>query len=250
MKTIKKMSKQWLEMSTEFQRALKRNDTQKVLKDMLVSTDKFPFVYDDYFNTSYNIFEKTPEELRKYLFSHNKTIAKYLNISKPHVKRVIRALIISEDGDNPIIKEMREVDYMARGWSAILEPMKLDLYYGFPNETMLLKFIKNATLASVNKQPILSAIIFDNINADGSLPRHIIYRIRMDGRLMHTTQEVRSRYWVPRALSGRSYYYYYGFVWMQDQLERSMIEILTGKNVTTPGLYVQEMPYPCYLEDK
>lgn len=39
-----------------------------------------------------------------------------------------------------------------------------------------------------------------------------------------------------------------GFVYLQDLLERAAVRVLTG---TTPhaGLYLQQMPYPCYVDD-
>ena len=93
------------------------------------------------------------------------------------------------------------------------------------------------------------AVLFDNIGKNGSLPRHVQYRIRMDGRLFPSTKKIRSRYWFP-GYSSTSAYHLYGFIWLQDQIERALIEVLTGKNVTNPGVYMQEMPYPCYLKDR
>lgn len=43
-------------------------------------------------------------------------------------------------------------------------------------------------------------------------------------------------------------YVWGGFVYLQDLLERAAVRVLTG---TTPhaGLYLQQMPYPCYVDD-
>ena len=41
-----------------------------------------------------------------------------------------------------------------------------------------------------------------------------------------------------------------GFIFIQDMIERGAIEVLSGKNITSPGVYVQELPYPCYNRDK
>lgn len=96
----------------------------------------------------------------------------------------------------------------------------------------------------------LSAILFDNIVPNGSLPRHVVYRIRMNGQLMTSTRKIRSRNWYPGPNHNYLSYYYYGYVWLQDQLERAISEVLVGRNIISPGLYIQEMPYPCYLEDQ
>ena len=94
------------------------------------------------------------------------------------------------------------------------------------------------------------AILFDNIQENGSLPSHVIYRIRMNGQLMPSTRKIRSRHWYPGPHHHGLNYYYYGFVWLQDQLERAISEVLVGHDITSPGLYIQEMPYPCYMKDE
>lgn len=39
-----------------------------------------------------------------------------------------------------------------------------------------------------------------------------------------------------------------GFVYLQDMLDRAIIQTHTG--VRQPlGVYVQQMPYPCYVDD-
>ena len=45
-------------------------------------------------------------------------------------------------------------------------------------------------------------------------------------------------------------YFDAGFVFLQDMIERAVLETVTQKNITAPGVYVQEMAYPCYNEDK
>ena len=45
-------------------------------------------------------------------------------------------------------------------------------------------------------------------------------------------------------------YFDAGFIFLQDMVERAAIEELADKNITSPGVYIQEMPYPCYKRDK
>lgn len=249
LKQTKKIGTKWLSMSQSFQSQLMLNKTQETLKDLLVSVDKFPFMYDKPFNISDDVLKHSPEKLREFLLEHNQTIKYYTNFTKAHIKNIINAMLTQADGQNPVVTQLKSIDYMVKGWKAVLAPMKLDIFYGFPNETAMLKYINNVTSSNKPQKPILSAVVFDNIKEDGSLPKHIFYRIRMDGRLLPATQDVRSSYWTPSPLVGRANYFYYGFAWMQDQLERAMIDVMTGTNVTSPGLYVQELPYPCYLSD-
>ena len=64
------------------------------------------------------------------------------------------------------------------------------------------------------------------------------------------------RYWRPGPApwGSLSYYNYryilFGFVYLQDLVDRSIIEIVTNKPVEEPGLYMQQFPYPCYIQDK
>lgn len=43
-------------------------------------------------------------------------------------------------------------------------------------------------------------------------------------------------------------YIWGGFVYVQDLVERAVSHLLTGVQQTT-GIYIQQMPYPCYVDD-
>lgn len=43
-------------------------------------------------------------------------------------------------------------------------------------------------------------------------------------------------------------YIWGGFVYVQDLVERAVARILSGVKQTT-GIYIQQMPYPCYVDD-
>lgn len=43
-------------------------------------------------------------------------------------------------------------------------------------------------------------------------------------------------------------YIWGGFVYVQDLVEMAVSRILTGVQQTT-GIYIQQMPYPCYVDD-
>ena len=58
-------------------------------------------------------------------------------------------------------------------------------------------------------------LVFTNVNADGTLPNHVIYKIRQNATSTVTTKLVRPQYW-KAGPDGSSYSYYkYGFVWLQ-----------------------------------
>lgn len=283
MQDTKKLAQEWMKMSSEFEEFLLLNRTQKSLRLLLKSVDQYPFMYDPriydltykqsvknlppelqrFIRNGSEIFEeithgngvlsnKTLNEVAAYMKRYNQTGWLNTDQVRKHLKRGIRSMLTrsNKSRDIELLEQIDKINYMAQGWQAVLKPMKLDLFYGFPNETMLNRFIENRTHNDQSQKPLLSAILFDNIRKDGKLPRHVHYRIRMDSRILFSTASVRSRYWVPGPLNGNSKYYYFGFAWMQDSLERAIIELLTGRNVTNPGLYIQEIPYPCFLKDK
>lgn len=43
-------------------------------------------------------------------------------------------------------------------------------------------------------------------------------------------------------------YVWGGFVYLQDLLERAAVRVLSGTDPRA-GLYLQQMPYPCYVDD-
>ena len=40
------------------------------------------------------------------------------------------------------------------------------------------------------------------------------------------------------------------FIHFQDMVERGLMEQISGKEIPTPGVYLQQMPYPCYKLDR
>ncbi|XP_066919865.1 ATP-binding cassette sub-family A member 2-like [Clytia hemisphaerica] len=199
----------------------------------------------------------TKDDVIDYLRRKNATEWLQVETVRENLKKGIEMMIAKPNNksteithkDIQLLTELDKIDYMAEGWQAVLKPMKLDLFYGFPNETMLNRYIQNRTRSNSGKTQFLSAVLFDNIEKNGRLPKHLHYRIRMDSRIMFPTANIREPFWRPGPLAGNSKYYYFGFAWMQDSLERAMIELMTGRNVSQPGLYIQEIPYPCYLGD-
>lgn len=43
-------------------------------------------------------------------------------------------------------------------------------------------------------------------------------------------------------------YIWGGFVYVQDLVEQAITRVLSGKQPTT-GMYIQQMPYPCFVDD-
>ncbi|XP_038571463.1 phospholipid-transporting ATPase ABCA1 isoform X1 [Micropterus salmoides] len=83
------------------------------------------------------------------------------------------------------------------------------------------------------------------------LPPHVIYKIRMDIDDVTRTNKIKDRFWDPGPAAdpfNDMRYIWGGFVYIQDLVERAVSRILTGVQQTT-GIYIQQMPYPCYVDD-
>ena len=60
------------------------------------------------------------------------------------------------------------------------------------------------------------------------------------------------RYWRPgpyHSWKGDAYFNF-GFLYLQDLIDRALINLMLNESVTEPGVYLQQFPYPCYIEDK
>ncbi|KAM3876265.1 phospholipid-transporting ATPase ABCA1 [Diretmus argenteus] len=83
------------------------------------------------------------------------------------------------------------------------------------------------------------------------LPPHVTYKIRMDIDDVTRTNKIKDRFWDPGPAAdpfNDLRYIWGGFVYVQDLVERALTQVLTGAQQTT-GIYIQQMPYPCYVDD-
>uniref|UniRef100_A0A3Q3E5K1 Zgc:172302 n=1 Tax=Labrus bergylta TaxID=56723 RepID=A0A3Q3E5K1_9LABR len=97
-----------------------------------------------------------------------------------------------------------------------------------------------------------AGVVFLLPNASSpDLPPHVTYKIRMDIDDVARTNNIKDRFWDPGPAAdpfNDMRYIWGGFVYIQDLVERAVNRILTGVQQTT-GLYLQQMPYPCYVDD-
>ena len=56
------------------------------------------------------------------------------------------------------------------------------------------------------------------------------------------------RVWIPgpEDLDWKKVYLYFWFIYLQDVMERAVLQEILNKTVVTPGTYINEMAYPCY----
>ncbi|XP_034429942.1 ATP-binding cassette sub-family A member 12 isoform X2 [Hippoglossus hippoglossus] len=91
-----------------------------------------------------------------------------------------------------------------------------------------------------------------NTSSESSLPPQVSYTIRMHMDNVMRTDRVREAYFVkdPHLLARQTMRYNRGFVYLQENIDRAIIESQTGKRVTEPAVQLQPFPYPCHLRDE
>ncbi|XP_070186023.1 uncharacterized protein [Littorina saxatilis] len=110
----------------------------------------------------------------------------------------------------------------------------------------------------------LGGIVFLNVDGDSSsngrkkrqagtsnLPEHIMYKIRMDMDNVPTTNRIKDRLWMPhpRDNFASDLRYMRGFVQLQDMVEGAIMRLQTGNDFNDTGVLLQQMPFPCHMED-
>uniref|UniRef100_S4RBA2 ATP-binding cassette, sub-family A (ABC1), member 1A n=1 Tax=Petromyzon marinus TaxID=7757 RepID=S4RBA2_PETMA len=83
------------------------------------------------------------------------------------------------------------------------------------------------------------------------MPAHVRYKIRMDIDSVQRTNKIKDRYWDPGPRADPFddlRYIWGGFAYLQDSVEQGIIRAQTNGSLSV-GVYVQQMPYPCYVDD-
>uniref|UniRef100_A0A3P9NX15 ATP-binding cassette, sub-family A (ABC1), member 4a n=1 Tax=Poecilia reticulata TaxID=8081 RepID=A0A3P9NX15_POERE len=97
-----------------------------------------------------------------------------------------------------------------------------------------------------------AGLVFTNMFSwTTSVPPHVKFKIRMDIDIVERTNKVKDRYWDPgpRADPMDDFRYVWGgFAYLQDIIEHGIIRTHTGKEWPL-GVYLQQFPYPCYVDD-
>uniref|UniRef100_A0AAY5L571 ABC transporter domain-containing protein n=1 Tax=Esox lucius TaxID=8010 RepID=A0AAY5L571_ESOLU len=144
-------------------------------------------------------------------------------------------------------------------------PTWLDVYSDFNNSITTLCFSLNKlegvategqmidrALELLEQREFWAGIVFLLPNtSSSSLPPHVTYKIRMDIDDVARTNKIKDRFWDPGPAAdpfSDMRYIRGGFVYVQDLVERAVARVLSGVQPTT-GVYIQQMPYPCYVDD-
>lgn len=155
------------------------------------------------------------------------------------------AKIYSSDHYN---HQLHLIDAAAEAWLSMMNGINLNIFRGFATEEEMLDYF--LTQAYHDNASVIAGVVFQDLPADGSMPPHIRYKIRQNATYLPSTKQVRKPTWVPGP--GQSFYPYYqfGFVWVQEVIERAIVDLQVGRDVVEPGSYIRQFPYPCYVWDQ
>ncbi|XP_045702003.1 ATP-binding cassette sub-family A member 2 isoform X3 [Phyllostomus hastatus] len=169
-----------------------------------------------------------------------------LNLSLEDLPPALRQSNFSLPNGSVLLQQLDTIDNAACGWIQFMSKVSVDIFKGFPDEESIVNYTLNQ--AYQDNVTVFASVIFQT-RKDGSLPPHVHYKIRQNSSFTEKTNEIRRAYWRPGPNTGGRFYFLYGFVWIQDMIERAIINTFVGHDVVEPGSYVQMFPYPCYTRD-
>ncbi|XP_064201003.1 phospholipid-transporting ATPase ABCA1-like isoform X1 [Anguilla rostrata] len=126
--------------------------------------------------------------------------------------------------------------------------LDLDKFEAAPTEAIL---VEESQLL-LKEEKFWAGIVFEDIAPQASHPPPLVkYKIRMDIDEVERTNKVKDRSWAPGARD-HSYndmrYVWGGFAYLKDMIDHGIIRTHTAKSQPL-GVFVQQMPYPCYVDD-
>ncbi|XP_043073525.1 retinal-specific phospholipid-transporting ATPase ABCA4 [Puntigrus tetrazona] len=139
-------------------------------------------------------------------------------------------------------------DQAIRMFNRYSECISLDKFVGHMDENLM----THQALHLLGENKFWAGLVFmDMYPWTTDLPRHVKFKIRMDIDAVERTNKIKDRYWDPgpRADPVEDHRYIWGgFAYLQDMIEHGILKLHTGHDWPL-GVYLQQMPYPCYVDD-
>ncbi|KAG8555624.1 hypothetical protein GDO81_017765, partial [Engystomops pustulosus] len=139
-------------------------------------------------------------------------------------------------------------DNLVRLFNNYMECLTLDKFEGHDDESHM----THHALYLLEENKFWAGLVFmDMFPWTNDIPPHVKYKIRMDIDVVEKTNKIKDRYWDPgpRADPVEDLRYIWGgFAYLQDIIDHGIIRTQTNNDLPT-GLYVQQMPYPCFVDD-
>ncbi|XP_063236956.1 phospholipid-transporting ATPase ABCA7-like isoform X2 [Bacillus rossius redtenbacheri] len=221
------------------------NETVRPLRNLVKDVDTVRFVKS---------FVDSPMGIRLLQLSVNNSIVntffkENVDWREEYVKNFTESFL---DNDNVTVrkKTLDSIDNAHETALKVLECFESNKIAGFDTEQEAAEL--GMELLLVKKLwAVVSFVDFPANSSDASLPPFITYKIRMDSSSVDETKQIEDR--LPRPGPRRRpsidlKYITNGFAYLQDLIEKSIIMDHSGRN-STPGMYLQQFPYPCYIVD-
>ncbi|KAM6920758.1 retinal-specific phospholipid-transporting ATPase ABCA4-like [Lycodopsis pacificus] len=139
-------------------------------------------------------------------------------------------------------------DQIIRMFNQYGECINLDKFVAYTDESQM----THQALHLLEENKFWAGVVFmDMYPWTTSVPPHVKYKIRMDIDAVERTNKIKDRYWDPGPRADPmedQRYIWGGFAYLQDMIEHGIIKHHTGQDWPL-GVYVQQMPYPCYVDD-
>ncbi|KAM9719976.1 retinal-specific phospholipid-transporting ATPase ABCA4-like isoform 2-T2 [Menidia menidia] len=139
-------------------------------------------------------------------------------------------------------------DQIIRMFNQYGECITLDKFVAYTDESQMIYH----ALHLLEENKFWAGVVFVDMHPwTVSVPPHVKYKIRMDIDAVERTNKIKDRYWDPGPRADPledQRYIWGGFAYLQDMIEHGIIKLHTG-NDWPLGVYVQQMPYPCYVDD-
>uniref|UniRef100_A0A8C5Q6L7 ATP binding cassette subfamily A member 4 n=1 Tax=Leptobrachium leishanense TaxID=445787 RepID=A0A8C5Q6L7_9ANUR len=133
-------------------------------------------------------------------------------------------------------------------FNSYMECLTLDKFEGHNDESHL----THHALYLLEENKFWAGLVFmDMFPWTNNIPPHVKYKIRMDIDAVEKTNKIKDRYWDPgpRADPVEDFRYIWGgFAYLQDIIDHGIIKSQTSNSMPT-GVYIQQMPYPCFVDD-
>ncbi|XP_036439062.1 phospholipid-transporting ATPase ABCA1-like isoform X2 [Colossoma macropomum] len=131
----------------------------------------------------------------------------------------------------------------ARLLKEVMGCFDLDKFEAVSSELLLVE----RAMKLLDEERFWAGIVFTDLDS----PSLVRYKLRMDIEDTERTDKIKDRSWRPSARDNPYNDLRYvrgGFVYLQDMLDHGIIRTQTGVRQTL-GVYTQQMPYPCYVDD-
>uniref|UniRef100_M3ZRP8 P-type phospholipid transporter n=1 Tax=Xiphophorus maculatus TaxID=8083 RepID=M3ZRP8_XIPMA len=132
--------------------------------------------------------------------------------------------------------------------SDFLNCLDLNKFEAAATETHLV----NKALEHLKNDTFWAGVVFANLHPNLShIPPYVKYKIRMDIEEVERTNKLKSRSWSPGARDNSFNdlrYIWGGFAYLQDMIDHAVIRLQTSKSQPL-GVFVQQIPYPCFVDD-